>query len=601
MFRMIITTITFLLSVFSAFPQGSSQPLVGYTLKVDTADLSGYDVEMRLSKMPGTFRLAMVAHPEYDDRFWRYVKGLRVETMSGNGNILREDSALWRITITGSEVTVRYRIQLPKPKPGQRAAWRPFLSPTGGLIGGPHSFMYIVGSTMVPSIVTIKVPGNWQIATGLLPAKEISSFYAHSVAELVDCPVLIGKFNSWSFHVNGVPHHAIYWSLPGSKSIDTMMLLSSIKKIVEQAAAVFRKFPYKEYSFMIQDDAYGALEHGNSVTLGIPAADFTTDLPDYLNDIAHEYFHTWNLVRIRPVEYGDVSYTKPPLSKGLWFSEGFTMFYADLIAQRAGLPLNDTTRLKHLERLIRRYFYSPGNMHISPEKVSLAEYGPPGMLGDYSASSHLQGELIATMLDLLIRNATNGKHSMDDVMRVMMERYSGDRGFTSKDIEQIITQISGRDCRQFFLDHIYGNKPIDFNDFLKLMGMRFALSWEEGTDRAGKPAPDMRIHPIESTGENLVRIGISNPENCWGKAGLHTGDQLIKINGITLSNNDDMWQLMRKMQIGDTISLQILRPSGPMQTTVVITGYRQPVVSILPVKDATQKQEGLKQNWMKGN
>src|SRR5213083_765798 len=127
-----------------------TQPIVGYTLRVVAGDISGFDVELRLRNVPDTFRLAMVAHPEYDDRYWRYVEALRVATSNGAATVTREDSALWRVVAPGGEALVRYRIHLP-PAESPRDAWRPFLTATGGLVGGPHSFMYVVGATLAPS------------------------------------------------------------------------------------------------------------------------------------------------------------------------------------------------------------------------------------------------------------------------------------------------------------------------------------------------------------------------------------------------------------------------------------------------------------------
>src|SRR5439155_332524 len=299
------------------YTEGVAQPVVGYTLRVDAGDLSGFDVELRLRNVPDTFRLALVAHPEYDDRYWRYVEALRVATSNGAATVTREDSALWRVVAPGGEALVRYRIHLP-PAESPRAAWRPFLTATGGLVGGPHSFMYVVGATLAPSHVTLELPPEWEIATGLEPTPDPRTFCA-------------------------------------------------------------------------------------------PSADLARDPGALLGEVAHEYFHTWNLMRIHPVEYGDVSYRTPPRARGLWWSEGLTMLYADLLRRRAGLPVFDSTRVAHLEGLIGRYLANPGNYRFSPESVSVMAYGAePGALGDYSASTHLQGELLGTMLDLIVRDRALG-------------------------------------------------------------------------------------------------------------------------------------------------------------------------------------------------
>jgi predicted metalloprotease with PDZ domain len=578
----------------------NKQPVIHYILSVDTADLSSFSVEMRLRNIAGTFRVAMVTHPEYDDRFWRFVEDLRVETKAGSGNILREDSALWKVVVKGDEAIIRYRIHLPAPEQGQRPSWTPFLSSGGGLVGGPHSFMYVVGHTLAPSHITIKVPGNWEIATGLQPTSDPTTFFAPSVFILTDCPVFTGKFKNWSFHVDGVPHRVVYWLSPGAKPFDATILISSIEKLVQQTASFFGRLPYREYTFLLQDNAYGSLEHSNSVTVGITASQFENYFTDYISEIAHEYFHSWNLVRIHPIEYGDVSYKKPPLSKGLWFSEGLTILYADLLLRRAGLPTDDSTRVRHLERLIRRYYNNPGNRKISPEKVSMAEYGPQGMLGDYMASSHLQGELSGTMLDFIIRDATNGDRSIDDVMRKMMERFSGERGFTGKDIEQVISEVCGCDVHSFFENYIRGNKSLDLDKYLRLAGLQYTLSWTDVLGPDKKPAIDPRLYSWVDPGEKIVRLWVTDPEGCWGKAGLHTGDIIISVNAEPVKTPSTLNQLVRSAKPGDTMVMEVQRPAGLSKINVLVAGYKQPVVHISELNNANAKQKKLFKQWLPG-
>src|SRR6184192_605572 len=463
------------------YTEGVAQPVVGYTLRVD--------VELRLRNVPDTFRLAMVAHPEYDDRYWRYVEALRVATSNGAATVTREDSALWRVVAPGGEALVRYRIHLP-PAESPRAAWRPFLTATGGLVGGPHSFMYVVGATLAPSHVTLELPPEWEIATGLEPTLDPRTFFAPSVGVLVDSPLLVGRLRSWRFAVDGVPHRVVYWPLPDAAPFDTVALVGNIERLSRQAVALFGRAPYRDYSFLLEDGAYGALEHRSSVTLGAPSADLARDPTELLMEIAHEYFHTWNLMRIHPAEYGDVSYRPPPRARGLWWSEGLTMLYADLLLRRAGLPVSDSTRAAHLEGLIGRYLASPGNSRFSPESVSVVAYGAaPGALGDYSASTHLQGELLGTMLDLIVRDATNGARSIDDVMRAMLERFSGARGFTGRDVERTVADVCACNVHTFFEAHVRGAKPIDFYQYLRLIGMRTHVSWrsEEHTSELQSP------------------------------------------------------------------------------------------------------------------
>ncbi len=576
------------------------QPVINYILKVDSGDLASFSVEMQLRNIPDTFHIAMVAHPEYDDRYWRFVEDMHVETKNGNGSIVREDSALWRISVQKNEAVVYYHIHLPPPQQEQRAAWRPFLSSTGGLIGGPHSFMYVVGATLAPSYVILKLPKGWETVTGLEHTSDPNTFFAPSVAVLVDAPILAGKLKIWNFKADGVPHTIAYWPLPNAVSFDSSEFVPSVQKLVQQASSLFGRLPYREYFFLLQDGAYGSLEHFNSVTIGASSAELSRDLTGTLSETAHEYFHTWNLMRIHPAEYGDVDYRTPKLSRGLWWSEGLTMFYADLLLRRAHLSVEDSSRIQHLEHLIRRYFGSSGNAVISPEKASLAAYGPPGMLGDYFASTHLQGELLGTMLDLIIRDKTNGKYSIDNVMRKMMERYSGEKGFISSDVEHTIEDVCGCNVHYFFENYVKGNKAIDFDKYLRLIGFHLNMSWKDFLNADDKPVPDLRVYAWQDPKDKTVKLGIADPSSCWGKVGLHTGDKIISINKNAIDSREDFWQLIRKATIGDTLLVEVQRSSDRWQTTVVVSGYKQPEVHITEIEKVTEKQRKLREAWISG-
>ena len=578
-----------------------TQPVVGYTLRVDAGELSGFDVELRLRNVPDTFRLAMVAHPEYDDRNWRFVEALRVETPHGAATVTREDSALWRVVAPGGEALVRYRMRLPPPE-SPRAAWRPFLAATGGLVGGPHSFLYVVGGTLAPSHLTLELPPEWQIATGLEPTVDPHTFFAPTVGVLVDSPLLVGRLRSWRFAVDGVPHRVVYWPLPDAAPFDTAALVGSIERLTRQAVALFGRAPYRDYSFLLEDGAYGALEHRSSVTLGAPSAELARDPRALLAEIAHEYFHTWNLMRIHPAEYGDVSYRTPPRARGLWWSEGLTMLYADLLLRRAGLPVLDSSRVAHLEGLIGRYLASPGNSRFAPESVSVVAYGAaPGSLGDYSASTHLQGELLGTMLDLIVRDATNGARSIDDVMRTMLERFSGARGFGGQDIERTTGDVCGCQVHAFFETHVRGPKPIDFDQYLRLIGMRIQVSWMPALGRDGQPTADLRLYAWQPPAESTLSLVITNPGSTWGRAGLHTGDRLAALNGTAVATVADFRSIVTRLRIGDTTAVEVRRPRGVWRTAVVVAGFERPVVRLEEIPGATERQRGLRAQWILGS
>jgi len=576
-----------------------SQPVVSYTLRIDSTDLSGWSVAMHLRNLPDTFRLAMAAHPEYDDRYWRFVRGLQVDSTDGAATIVRQDSAVWRVVARGGSAVLHYRIQLPPAPPGPRGAWRPFLAPTGGLTGGPHAFMYVLGAELAPAMVTLDIPSSWDIATGLEPTADSRTWFAPTVDVLVESPILVGRLHRWRFAIDEVPHRVVYWALPDATPFDSAAFVRGIEAMVRQAVALFGRPPYREYTFLFQDGSYGALEHPNSVTLGAPSADLARDPFGELEEASHEFFHTWNLMRIRPVEYRGVTYRTQPPVHGLWFSEGVTMFYADLLLRRAGLPAQHS-RTGHLEALIARYLGQSGNSRFSAESVSaVAENVAPGALGDYQASTHLQGELLGAIIDLVIRDATRGARSMDDVMRLMLERYAGERGFDGRDVEHAVEEVCGCDVTPLFDRYIRsGGHPIDFDRYLALIGLRTRITWSAAV-RDNRPLPDQRIWASPRPDSTLL-LGLGDPASIWAKAGLHTGDQLVAVNGTAMTTWREMRLAIGNLKLGDTVRIEVRRPSGPFRATVVVAGYQQPTVHIEEIPGANARQRDLKAAWLRG-
>jgi len=338
-------------------PEIKNPVQIDYILTVDSTDFSGYNVEMQIHNAPHVFKLAMATHHEYDDRFWRYIQNFKVTSSQGNVKFVKSDSALWQISVTGDNAFIRYKINLPQQS--SRFAHRPFLSSMGGLVGDIHSFMYMPDEMNISSTVTFHLPKTWQIATGLEPTKKINIFTASSAEILLDCPVLIGRLHKWDFNADDVTYTIAYLPVDGAAAFDSSTLVNDTKKIVQQAVNLFHGIPYKHYTFLLEDGVNGAMEHSNSVTLGAPSRMLATDMKELYEELAHEFFHTWNLMSIKPAEYTPLNYGQQQTSAGLWFSEGFTMFYADLLLRRAGLPLADiadSTRISHLQSLIARYY-----------------------------------------------------------------------------------------------------------------------------------------------------------------------------------------------------------------------------------------------------
>ncbi len=589
-----------LLVCATAFLHPALKPRIEYRLTVDPGNLSGVAVEMTIRGAPDRITLAASAHPEYDDKYWRYLDGFEARDATGASiPVTREDSVLWRLQNRPGDLSIRYRVGFPVgtlPRP----AWKPFLTPTGGLIGGPHSFLYPLGMEHQGATVSLELPKEWQVGTALDPVGP-GVYAAPDLETLMESPFQVGIQSKWEFLVREIPHRVFYWRLPDPTPFDTTAFVNGIQRIANGALALFGEAPFTRYTFQFQDGAYGGLEHPGSVTLGALSENLSSDPNAFLFETAHEFFHTWNLMHIQPAEYRGLDYrTQPPVAE-LWFSEGLTMFYADLLMRRAGLMPARSTRVSHLESAMARYLGSAGYSRFSAEAISRVAYNAgPGALGDYSAGVHLIGELLGAMLDLRVREATNGARSMDDVMRLMNTRF-GEKRFTSRDVQRAVEEVCHCNTASLFEGSVLKAGPIDFNRYLASVGLRATVTRETSVDQGGAPLRDLRIFAYARPGEDSLRLVISDPGSAWGRAGLHTNDVLLAMNGQPVKDGPAFRAGLGRLVLGDSASLRVRHDGTERLVSVPVVGYDHPVVRLEPIPGAGEAQQRLRRQWESGS
>jgi predicted metalloprotease with PDZ domain len=569
-------------------------PHLTYRLTVDTADLGVLNVAMHITGAADSFTVAAHAHPEYDDKYWRYLENMRAEGAS----VARRDSVLWQVTNAQDSVTLRYTIRLPAAEP-PRAAWRAYLTPQGGVIGGPHSFLYIVGAEHAPASVQLQLPAGWSAASALRANARL--LHADSSFDLVESQILVGRLRQWTFDVGNIPHHVFYLAGATPTPFDTTAFLDGIRRIVQETVNVFRDVHYRQYYFLLADDAYGGLEHANSAVLGAPSRELAEDPHALAREFAHEFFHTWNLMRIRPAEYRGVDYRVQPPVPTLWFSEGLSLFYSDVLRRRAGFTMTEPARTAHLQGLVMRYLNDPAYLRFSPERISSVAYNSaPGALGNSAPSTHLIGEVLASVLDLIIRDRTDGRRSMDDVMRLLNERHARSR-FTGADLQKAAQSVCSCTLQDFFDGHVRNARRLDFDRYLAPFGLRVAATRERATDAAGEPERDFRIRAWQPTPQDTLRLMLFHEASIWSLAGLRTNDRVLTVNNAAVRTWPELRTAITAAPLGSTLRFDLVRNGQRLQVPVRVTGFERTRVEISALPNANARQLRLREQWLSTN
>lgn len=377
-----------------------------------------------------------------------------------------------------------------------------FLDSTHAYIVPAGMFLYADGFIKNPVTVKVNLPGQWNdIATGLTKvAGKKNEFTAPDFDILYDCPLLIGNLEELpSFKVNGITHRFIGYKM---SQFNRQHFINNLKKVVEAAVAIIGDIPYKEYTFIGIGPGHGGIEHLNNTTVSFDGKELDTDegLNRTLVFLAHEFFHTYNVKRIRPFELGPFDYDKANRTNLLWVSEGLSVYYEYLVVKRADL-ISEETLLKNFESNLNAIENNPGRLYQSLIQSSYQTWGdgPFGTQGKdpgKSISYYDKGPLVGFILDFKIRYATQNKKSLDNVMRYVYNYYYKklQRGFTDAEFQQACEEVAGISLAPEF-EYVYTTKEPDYNQYLALAGLKAQSTTD---DKTGKKK--FTIKRVDQTG-----------------------------------------------------------------------------------------------------
>lgn len=454
------------------------------------------------------------------------------------------------------------------------------------------TFLYVKGREAEAMTVRIEAPEGWECATSL-PLVGEDTFKAESVDELMDSPFEIGTHQVMSFTAAGVPHRI---ALYGGGNYDLEELLGDTATICTTAAKMFPgDHPCRSYTFIyhILEGAGGGLEHLDSSVCAFPPRSFKPERSYVraLSLISHEYFHLWNIKRIRPAELGPFDYDRENPTRLLWVSEGFTSYYQYRLLVAADLmPVPDY--LDETAGMIRAFLETPGR-GVDPVAESSYDawiklYRPDENSRNSTISYYLKGALVGMLLDIAIRDATEGEKSLDDVMVELWRLYRQrpDEGFTEEELRSILAETAGRDLGAEIDSWVHTTDELPFAEHFAKLGLTIVPR------NPGDPKAWLGITTKDDNGKTLVREVLTGTPAAV--AGLNAGDELIALNDWRVGNLTD---LLGEQAPGDEVVLVISR-RGQLRRLPVTLG-EAPVTDMVlrPIEGAGEREAKLFEGW----
>ena len=579
-------------------PKDLAAHLFEVTIKVAAPAADGQEFSLP-AWIPGSYMIR---------EFSRNIVRIRAESKGQAVALTKLDKHSWRAAPVDAALTVVYEVYAWDMS--VRAA---HLDQTHGFFNGTSVCLRVVGQEALPHELDLRRPADaaaktWRVATSLpeLGAKRygFGTYVAANYDELIDHPVEMGDFALATFKAHGVPHDIVITGrVP---NLDMARLQTDLKAICEAQIAFFeprtKRAPMDRYVFltMAVGDGYGGLEHRASTALICARGDLPTtasaksaDISDgylkFLGLCSHEYFHTWNVKRIKPAAFAPYDLQSETYTPLLWLFEGFTSYYDDLMLVRSGI-IGEAAYLKLLGKAIAGVLRGSGRTKQSVADSSFDAWGKyyrqdenaPNAIVSYYG----KGSLIALAFDLTIRAKTGGKKSLDDVMLALWQRYGrdfyngGGRGVTEAEVEALFDEIAGTKLKPMFDRYVRGTVELPLAKLYAPFGIKL-----EDERRGNKPSFDAGL----GRDGNDVKLTQVHEDGAAHRAGLSAGDVLVAIDGLRVSGAPSgVDALLARYKVGETVTVHAFRRDELMTFNVKLLGDRVPGIT-LSVTDERKK------------
>lgn len=495
---------------------------------------------------------------------------------------------------------------------------RAYISPSG-------MFVHIAGQLHQPVTVAIELPANWkQISTGLEAVKgKANTFEAPDFDVLYDCPILIGNQEHFQFEVKGVPHDVAVENV--AADVDRPKMVADLKTMVTSATQLIGEVPYKHYTFLMMGRGGGGIEHSNSssnqfdgTTLSTPAGYLR-----WLSFICHEYFHNFNVKRIRPLALGPFDYDQENLTNMLWVSEGLSVYYQDLVLVRAGLMTKEQYLTK-IAGTIGTFENSDGHHYQSATESSQNTWNSgSGVGGDRNTtiSYYNNGAMLGAMLDLKIREGSGNRKSLDDVMRGLYQKYyvQKKRGFTDAEFRAECESAAGTSLAEVF-EYALTTKEVEYAKYFALAGLKLEATSETaaggyiGLDTHIREIPPSEMPAGGGRGGRgggggggrgrggapafqlmVTDVAAGSPAEI---AGLKAGDRISDVDG-TAATAAVLNDAINGKKAGEKIKLHVWRDGAEQDVAVEVAGKVKKTYRLSQAEGATAGQNGILNSWLR--
>jgi predicted metalloprotease with PDZ domain len=489
----------------------------------------------------------------------------------------------WRVATGGAaSVVITYDVFANTSFVAQNA-----LSEQRAFITPPGLYMHPADRLKNPVTVTFQLPPSWtRIANGLDPvAGRPNTFSAPDFDTFYDCPTLLGTQELVQFELKGIPHRIVLENVP--PGVNREKMTADLKRMVDAAVRLMGDIPYKHYTFLMMGQGNGGIEHTNSAAISFNGNSLMTEggYRRWLSYVCHEYFHHYNVKRIRPLALGPFDYDRENLTNMLWVSEGLSVYYQDLVILRAAL----LTREQYLEKMgdsITRFENATGHQYQSATDSSWNTWGTSGVGNDRNTtiSYYDNGAMLGAMLDLKIRHESRNRKSLDDVMRVLYRKYYQEkkRGFTDAEFRMECESAAGSALDEVF-EYASTTRDVDYAKYFALGGLEVEIATEEATGAA------LGVNTQTRDGK-LVVVTAAN--------GLRAGDEILEAEG-TRASPKSLNDLLIAKKPGDKLKLKISR-AGATQEIEAILGLRtKRNFNIRPAANPNSLQTEILKDWLR--